>query len=435
MALNKNIRQVNENLFVLKEGMAAVEFAPGVQPSDTVNTVKNVTVRNQKKTAGYDIAIWGGNNQKPNEMMKLVSENHIKPQLLQTERDFLMGHSLGHFKEVVEGNVITLQPVQVDSEVLDWEEQVGLSDYWFKACANMVHFRNVPNLGKLDAKTKKVAEIDVIDCTEARKEIYINGRVNQVFVHPTWVSPVKGDIKAIPTYDRANPTAHGDFVHWTKDHIPGQPYYTYPPWWGTENWTKISNSIPAFHVSGLDNGYNIKYHIKVPFDYLLKLTGGSEDPALLLEKKQEVAGEMDKFLAGVKNKDKAFITFSFKDNFGKEALGWEINPLTNNMTDEAYIKLDDHANVNQSSGHGVDPSLAGIDTGRGLGKSGKELQVTYETHIMLRTPQPRQLATQFLNEVVMKINGWKDKGFIYAVQDLKFSAPETPSTTPTAPAQ
>ena len=166
----------------------------------------------------------------------------------------------------------------------------------------------------------------------------------------------------------------------------------------------------------------------MPFEYLLKLTGNSEDPKTLVEKKQLIASEMDNFLGGIKNKDKAFITFSFKDAYGKEALGWEINPLDNNLTDEAYIKLDDHANINQSSGHGVDPSLAGIDTGRGLGKSGKELQVTYETHIKLRTPQPRELCLQFLNKVVMKINGWKDKGFIYAVEDIAFAQATTPTT-------
>jgi len=432
MALkNNNVQQIDDSLFILKNAEAVVEFAHGVQPNDTVNTTKSTSTRIKNKIAGYEIAPWGIDNQKPSQMMRLVSANHIKPQLLQTERDFLMGHRLGHFKEEIVNGARKLIPVQVDSEISDWEEAVDLHSYWFKACSNMVHFKNIVNYASLDARTKKVTAIDVIDCIEARKEIMKSGRVNRVFTHPNWLNPVQADIQDFPTYDRTDPTAYPSFIHWVQDHIPGQPYYTYPAWWGTENWTQISNDIPAFHVAGLKNGYNIKYHIKVPFEYLLKLTGNSEDPKTLVEKKQLIASEMDNFLGGIKNKDKAFITFSFKDAYGKEALGWEINPLDNNLTDEAYIKLDDHANINQSSGHGVDPSLAGIDTGRGLGKSGKELQVTYETHIKLRTPQPRELCTQFLNKVVMKINGWKDKGFIYAVEDIAFAQATTPTTNNT----
>lgn len=421
MSLNK-IQKLNDHTFVLSQkAQAVVEFVPGVTPSDNVDGPRSVSVKNTQLTAGYKIAKWGVDNLKPSQMMKLVRDNHIKPQLLLTERDFIMGSRLGHFKERYENGKRIIEHVDVDQEVLDWEDEVGLDNYWFAVCSNWVHFRNIPNFASLDSKTKKVASLSVIDCLDIRKEVFINGITNQFFIHPNWGIPVQDQIKILPAFDKTNPVKFGEFVYWVQDHIPGQPYYTYPAWWGTENWTRVSNNIPAFHVAGLENGYNLKYHIKVPYEYLLKLTAGNEDPKELMKKREELVQSMDGFLSGVKNKDKTFISFSFKDNFGKEALGWEIIPLDNKMTDDAYVKLDEHANVNQTSGHGVDPSLAGIDTGRGLGKSGSELRITYDTHIALRTPQPRQRCTEFLNKVVMKLNGWKDKGFFYGVEDVQMT--------------
>lgn len=414
------IEKLNDNVFLLKKGQAVLEFPDGVEQHDVVDGPKVITSKTVVKTAGYELARWGNNNIRPQEILKLVRENHIKPALLRTERDFLMGSRLGLFSAKIEDGKRVLTHAE-DTDMMEWAEAVDLDSYWFKVCTNWVHFANVVSYATLDL-SKKIDFLDVIDCDQARKGVFQKGEIRQVFVHPDWrANPAKGDVTVVPIYDRKNPTKTASFAYWVMDAVVGQRYYAYPAWWGTEKWTGISNKIPRFHDSGLDNGYNIKYKIGVPWEYVLKFTGGKEDPELIKKAKETIAIEMDTWLSGTENVNKAFIMYQFVDAQGRPIPGWDIEPLDNKNTDEQYIKLDDHANINQASGHMIDPSLAGIDTGRGLGKSGSELRLTYDLQIALRTPQPRQKCLEFLNKVVIPLMGWKDKGIFWGVEDVQMT--------------
>ena len=71
--------------------------------------------------------------------------------------------------------------------------------------------------------------------------------------------------------------------------------------------------------------------------------------------------------------------------------GWEIVPIENKMSDDAYTAVNQQANIAHTSGHGIDPSLAGIDTGSKLGGSGSEKRISYQLHIAMRTPQKRKI--------------------------------------------
>jgi hypothetical protein len=419
MSLN-HATQISDDIYYLQNKKAVVEFADGVQNNDVSDGPKTTTSKTVSKIGGYEVAKWGYNNQKPAEMLKLIRENHIKPGLLRTERDFLMGSRLCLFTSRLEKGKHIIEHAE-DEEMTEWADAVDLATYWFKVCSNWVDFANVANYATLDS-SKKVDFLDVIDCDQIRKEVFVNGEVKRCFVHPDWRgNPSPSDIKVIRTFDRKNPTKLIEFVDWVMEAVPGQRYYAYPAWWGTEEWTKISNKIPKFHNSGLDNGYNIKYKIKVPWEYVLKLTGNNEDPEKVKQAKESITTEMDRWLSGVKNVNKAMIMFAFKDAQGREIAGWEIEPMDNKSVDDKYVELDKHANQNQASGHMIDPALAGIDTGSGLGKSGSEIRLTYDVHVALRTTQPREKCLKFLNKVVIPLMGWKKKGIFWGVEDVQMT--------------
>lgn len=366
----------------------------------------------------HEIIPWGATNRLPQETVELVSKNHIKPKLLETERDFLMGNRLVLTKERIE-NGKSIFDVVKDSEIEDWADEVNLAKYWMKTCTNYIDTANTLSIAEISSKTMKISSLIAADILECRKGKIINGETRTFYTHPTWKSPVQSEIKSIPAYDRSKEIRKQlIFGYWHMNEKTGQSYYSYPAWWGTSNWTQISNLIPSFHLSGLKNGYNIKYIIKVPYMQFLKMTGGSEDPQKIAEAKAQVSQEMSTMLSGQDNVNKNILLTKYVDNNAREIPGWEIIPLDNKNTDEQYIKLDEHANINQASGHGIDPSLAGIDTGRGLGKSGSELRLTYQVHLALRTPQQRQISLEFLNSIVMKVNGWKDKGLRFSVEDM-----------------
>jgi hypothetical protein len=415
MALEK----VNDSFYVITKAKAAVSFPDNAPVRDQVNSPKVVNVN--QKLGGYSVSRWGSDNLKPNQMLKLTSENHIKAQLLQTERDFLLGSHLGLFKRSIVDGKHKLDSVSLP-DLEDWMEEANINEYLLQAAANYVYFWNIPNRVSLTSDGKDIKSIDVIDCDLIRKETVQKGYVQRAFIHPDWckVSQYSDYMQVKQMYDPSRLGKQLEFINWIKNPVPGQYYYSFPAWWTTEEWTKVSSYIPAFHVAGLTNGYNIKYTISVPYAYVAKIAK-SEDPKDIIKAREEIAEQMDNFLAGKENADKTFITMSISDAMGKEIPGWKIEPLDNKMSDDAYIKLDQQANQNQCSGHGLDPALAGIDTGGKLGGSGSEKRISYQLHLALRTPQARQLLLATLNGPVKKLKvaiGQMTRDDFFGIEDI-----------------
>lgn len=181
---------------------------------------------------------------------------------------------------------------------------------------------------------------------------------------------------------------------------------------GNKNWTGVSSKVPKFHNSGLDNGYNLKYHFSIPDDYFRKdeYTEEEVDEETL---KSQILSEMAASLAGTDNVDKAFFTFHKVMADRGMVSEVKITPLDNKMSDTAYTELFNTANVAQASGHGVLPSLAGIDTGSKLGGSGKELEAAANYQQGFLTWSDRELLLT-IPRIVQKLMNWdRNKQFVF----------------------
>ena len=410
MALNdKGIVKVEDAFYILPDAKALVEITQSSIYDQTFG------IRQSRPTllAGRRVARWGANNLKPFEMLDLISKNHLKPRLLETERDFLLGKRTGVYKIQFDEGSKSHQVIPVqDNQMMDAFEELEGAKFMRRAAYNYVFSRNYFANVSLN-KFKKVDGLQCFDCTDMRAEQISKGRIENYFFNPDWRLLRQSDIIDIPAFDRRNPTKYGEFIYHGRDEMVGQTYYAWPSWWGTENWTKISNLIPQFHISGLTNGYNIKYHIKIPRDYFKQF--GDETKQIAAEK--ALTESMNEFLSGVKNVNKAFISKFATDQTGKPIPGFEIIPFNTNDNSTAYIELDKQANLNHGSGHGVDPTIVGIDTGSKLGGSGSEARIKYQMHIALRTPTPRAILLEVFNNVIKPINGF-NKDHFYGIEDV-----------------
>lgn len=424
-----------EDHFVVRAGQHHAIVTINNSPVD-VNYGYPNSYSTYQRIAGVDAVRWGKDNRKPTQMLKLVAGNHVKPQLLKTERDFLLGSRNGFFEELYEPDLKTggrkrrVEPIEIP-ELDDWAEMVDVRTLMQKVSYNYVYCHNYFINGSLD-KNKKVDALECFDFDLVRAEQMKFGRINNYFIHPYWDTPKADDVTTVPAFDRRNPTKFGEFMYHGRDWTPGQPYYDWAPWWGSENWTKVSNLIPAFHESGLLNGYNIKYHIKIPSIYFAQF--GDEDQQKAQRKK--LKQDMDSFLAGKDNVDKAFTSEFAIDDMGKPLPGFEIIPLQNFMSDEAYMKLDTNANINQASSHGINPTLANIDTGGKLGGSGLEAKVNYQLHIAIHTPNDRDIITSWFHKMVLPIMGWNkqyNKKIILGFEDIDVSVADA-NSNPNKPA-
>jgi hypothetical protein len=314
-----------------------------------------------------------------------VYSNHLKSQLITTARDFVLGSRIGIFERSIVDGKERLSPV-LDDEMEAWYESIEGDVALQGAAYNLELFANCFPVLSLDS-SKYVESIQNFDCTVVRALACTTSRPTEYLLHHDWRNFRADQAKKLKAYDPKNPTKYGEFILHGRDWTPGQKYYDVPPYWGTRKWTEVSNKIPKFHSSGLDNGYNLKYHIRIPLDYFNQFNTPEEKKRA----EYDLMANMNEMLAGVENTDKVFVSKYGLDGMGKPLPGWEIVPIENKMSDKAYDSVNQQANIAHTSGHGIDPSLAGIDTGGKFGGSGSEKRISYQLHIALRTPQKRKI--------------------------------------------
>lgn len=405
-----------ENFYILKDGQAIVEITAN-------KSIDNLFATQYNANSGQiNLAPWGADNLKPQKMLRLVYGNHIKPQLINTARDFLLGSRLSIFKRVLDNEngkpAIRLEPV-FNPTLEDWLEETEADEFIRASAYNMEFFNNAFTSFSLDSNLG--LELKNHDCTDVRAQLIgSTGRIENYFIHPDWANFKASEVTMLPAWDKRNPLRFGDFMYQGRDRLPGQPYYDAAPWWGTENWTEVSNLIPSFHRSGLKNGYNIKYHIKIPQAYFDQF----KEDHLKIKEEKRLMGVMNEMLSGVDNADKAFVTKFMTDHQGKPLPGWEIIPIENKMSDDAYTGVNTQSNIAHTSGHGIDPSLAGIETGGKLGGSGSEKRISYQLHIALRTPTKRKILMEPFNKIAKKILSWWPQEQFIGFEDISLTTLE-----------
>ena len=375
----RDIQELSGGLWVLPGARALVELT-GSDKAQDVNF--GAAPLNQ---GGYKIAPWGADNLQPNKMLELVYNNHLKPQLITTGRDLLLGSRIGVFqRSIVEGKE-RVEPV-LDLEMEDWFDAIEGDIALQSSAYNLEAFANYFTVLSLAGKTD-VESIQSFDATLVRALVTTKSRPEKYALHHDWRNFRADEAKILPAYDPKNPSKFGECLLHGRDWTPGQKYYDLPPYWGSRQWTKVSNKISKFHESGLDNGYNLKYHIKIPMGYFDQF----DTPEAKKKAEQDLMTAMNEMLAGVENTDKVFVSKFAVDLNGKQLPGWEIVPIENKMSDKAYDSVNQQANIAHTSSHGIDPSLAGIDTGGKFGGSGSEKRISYQLHIAMRTAQKRKI--------------------------------------------
>jgi hypothetical protein len=347
------------------------------------------------------------------DLHKLASDNPTKWALLKTKRDFIMGQGVQvKTKERKNGkDDFVLQNDPETIQIEDFLEDIEYHENLLKKAIDYVFTGRYYILLKLNlsGKVESYERIDTFFCRPIQMQKG-ESKIMKYALNPNFGTRRFRPDESIPVpaYDSTNPTAYPLCIIDVKETYPGQIYHPFGEWWGTKESTEVSNKIPKFHNSGLDNGYNIKYHISIPDDYFKKdvYPDGMDEEKL----KQTVLDEIGDSLSGIENVDKVIYTFHkvfTEGRFGES--GIKITPMENPMSDDAYTKLLDSMNKVQASGHRVLPALAGIDTGGKLGGSGKELEAAANFQQGFLTHADRFLLTKDFY-IIKKIMGWdRDK--------------------------
>ena len=141
-------------------------------------------------------------------------------------------------------------------------------------------------------------------------------------------------------------------------------YYAEADWNSARvaGWTEIAKQVPFFKQAMFKNQITIKWHIEIPYEYWSITYKGYD--ALSIEKQKEIRetelDELQKFLSGVENSNKAFISHFGRDKkTGKDLSGWKITQLDDKMKDGHYIPDSNQATQEILAAIGLDASLPG----------------------------------------------------------------------------
>jgi hypothetical protein len=394
------VLQLAPDVVIMKKSGALIQWTRDVSYGG--NSVASQT-RNVK---GIEIYQWGADNLHPQNLLKKIRLNHQKGQLLEKERNFLVGRGIWPFEMSVVNGRFSVVPVE-DVEMWRWSESINAFDLVIEAAEQYVFSNNIFIHFKFNLFGEFVG-FEVLDSCKCRLEKASLATHRVEWVHITdWANSGKigtdeNPLLTLPLYRPAMEDLElkKDFVMHIKNPKVGQDNYSIAPWWGTMNWTEVANLIPEFHKNGLMNGYNIKYHVELPL-YLLEKHPVENREAV----KMQYQNDMDKMLAGTENGSKTVLSWYELDMMNKPLPGVKITPINSNDPSTQYIELDKQANINQASGHGINPTLAGIDTGGKLGGSGSEMRIAYQLHIALNTPIPRRLLLKPFT-IIHKLMGW-----------------------------
>lgn len=380
-----------------------------VELSGRRDAAYGVTSSFQAKNDYLDHVRWGAADNQPNTIAHVIERNNQVRGQLDTLRDMLYGTGLGFFKRVIENGKVSLVPF-TDDRLEEWADATNLQAY---AIASINQFvQNANSFTRLVYDPVNTwHELEVSDCFVTRI-----GKPGQYGVFEYHTNPYFGEgtffdknaTEKIPVFDpKALPGEQAIVtMYHGKADMPGNPFYSYPSWWCAIDWIELANLIPLFHKSGLKNGYNIKYLIKMPQDYFNKEGERTLDAKEVKSKWSNWGNNLSSWMSGTNNVNKSMIIKYLRGQDGKMLDNIDVIPMKNEMSDDAYSKVWEMSNVSISNAMGLMPTLSGVNPGKG-NDSGSQIRVMADYQQHFRTAVPRHVITKPIL-LALRAMGYKD---------------------------
>ncbi len=367
------------------------------------------------------IVKWGKDNLAPYHNRQILADNDIKQPIINTLIDIDSGVRLFLYEEKVgEKGKIEVVPV-LDDELSDWMEDWDIVEQYREVVTDYHEFGNNWVEGIMSKDKSKVVSLLDLDATDCRLKRLDKRADSELLYLADWKynQLQKEKIEEVPLLNIRNPLStirkYKKWAFHVKKRISGQPYYSLEDWHGTKKWVEIANLIPKFHLAGLKNGYNLRYHIKIPASYFEKY---ASDEKKLQEAKDAVKKMVDEALGGAEQSGKSLYSI-INDKIPGSTTEWKIEKIETDLKDDSYIKLHDHASKVHARGHNLHPILANIETTGNLG-SGSEILNLLNFHRAYKTARIRSICLKPF--VFVKNYNFPDKRKIkIGVEDIEFT--------------
>lgn len=356
-----------------------------------------------------DIAPWGDDNMWPTRMLDKAQKSGLFSRNAMTIAAVMYGQGLESFKSVFKDGKEYREPHD-NQEILDFIEESELN-YWFmEQCNDMATFLNcfstfhMPKGSMTYPAPKKITKISNLEAEYCRVSMTENGKINTLFYSPGFADDGKYDenngakYKIAITRDREQMLKilgkEKVFGYRKKFPLAAGFYYGIPPWaclFTDDSWIDVAITTPKILNSMNRNMTVIKFHIEYTMDYWRFIYSDWDKKSEQLKRiliDEEIV-RMNKFLSGVENMGKTYVTFKAVDPVTKKDMpGCTITPLKNNWEKDAYLPNNTAANAEICYYQGIDPSTVGMEKpGGSIGAgSGSDKRVSWNTMNLMMKP-------------------------------------------------
>jgi hypothetical protein len=406
-----------------------VEIEKGISFGAASGAVFEITKRDiepdslsSKKVSGMPWAIWGKNNNYPQDTLDENMQDTTSASALDFKIKAHYGKGIFFYEESInEKNEIVQKPILIKDLPPEMKEfwinndipnqQKGIvKDYeWW----NFYYMQYVPN-----AAFNKIIRVKWIRTKDVRmgKRDVITNEIPKYYLSALWPTPQKDQYKELPAFNPAHPfnenVPNGIYRHAFVSN--DKDYYPTPTWQSNKRWLAVSRKIARWIDANIDNSVNIKYHVEIPEKYFIDLypdkhyDSRGECMSARKTAEEQLKRDIDLCLAGADNPSKIFYTKFAVDSNGQVMPGWKITPLENKINDTAWLSADATAASRITSGHSTDPTLSGLRTGNSLQVgSGSDMREKFNFYMQLHTTIAREITLDWFS-IVSRINGWPE---------------------------
>ena len=403
-----NFAVIDTGVGVYTASINAADRTPfsGVQPYFAGNGTTPLRI------GDFQIVPYGDNNTLPDDLRKILDDNHISPELLNKQTQLLWAQGPDTYRLKKENGKRIKEWVD-DKEINAWLSDWDWQDYLMKATVETRHinghftkfFRNrAPRIGGKGF----ITHLKHKTCTNARLEWPENGEVKHI-ITGNFSNPLKKKLKQYPVFDHRDPFSFPVSMHYSNLYTFGRDNsYALPSIYGLFNWIKLSSSLPKLLMNFNVNSAAIRYHIQSPALYWqikedklkenCKLQNIEYKDEMLEDLKDEVYLTFAKGLVGIEKAGKMITSETIYDEMGQEYVGWEVKTIDQKVKNyiAAQIDIAKRADFEITAGIGLHPALSNMSADGNL-PSGSEQLYAYKLYQQTAVEIPEQIVCRDIN--------------------------------------
>lgn len=416
----------HNDIQISHSGSAIIKFSS----SKSFNP-KPTTVKVESKNNVGKIVSWGGNNNRPGDLISLKQENGM----LSSALSLLIKSHYGNGPTLIQETttpakedgqpgkrVITPVGFLEHKQVYDFYKNSKLNlffqgiitdlEYWSLAFPEYILSADYKKITKVCRQETAVCRFEVMDDNGKIPRIWISYKWEE---NPDLQSKYANSIPLIDMFMSAEEAKEyckknkiRNFVRAIHFPLLNEGYYPFTGWHASEKWIKLSNSIPDFKKAMFDNQANLSFLIEVSEDYFKRKYKDDWSETFTPDQQKEIrdefAKQLDASITGQTNAGVNVHSVMYLDDNGKPESSVRITPIDNKFKEGMYLPEAAAANQEILAATGVDAPLIGGGGGGKLNSGGGDKRIAWT--ILQATMKSNREYTTDIFDFVKDWNNW-----------------------------